>query len=68
MFKQMDNGNSKGKQMDGGKCMMVIVIHVVFRVCACVIAMQRDFSWRERGILREKGLRGAFHKKGERGR
>lgn len=48
--------------------MMVIVIHVVFRVCACVIAMQRDFSWRETGILREKGLRGAFHKKGERGR
>lgn len=47
-------------------CMMVIVIHVVFRVCACVIAMQRDFSWRETGILREKGLRGAFHKKGER--
>lgn len=46
--------------------MMVIVIHVVFRVCACVIAMQRDFSWRKTGILREKGLRGAFHKKGER--
>lgn len=60
MFKQMDNGNSKGKQMDGGNSKGKQIDD------GNMIAMQRDFSWRETGILREKGLRGAFHKKGER--